>query len=119
MIEAASPDTVIEALCTSDALRIGFDGIDGSGKTTLANAVAAELQCRLFNLDDYVDRRKGRFLEFIDYPRLRADVSAEGAYVIEGVCLLHALQRAGSRSMHLCTSSGAISGCGLMNANST
>jgi len=45
-------------------------------------------------LDDYLERDKGGFLDFIDYQRLHADVSAEEAYVIEGVCLLHAVQRA-------------------------
>jgi len=94
MIEADSPDAVVGALHAAKARRIGVDGIDGCGKTTLAKAVAAQRQRRLFSLDDYLDRDKGGFLKFVDYPRLRADVSAEEAYVIEGVCLLHALQRA-------------------------
>lgn len=94
MTEADTPDAVVGALHAAKARHIGIDGIDGCGKTTLAKAVAAKLQRRLFSLGDYLDRDKGGFLEFIDYPRLRADVSAEEAYVIEGICLLHALQRA-------------------------
>jgi hypothetical protein len=95
MIEAANPDAVLDGLRTANARRIGIDGIDGCGKSTLAKVVAAGLGRRVFSLDDYLDRDKGRFLEFIDYPQLRADVSTGGAYVIEGVCLLYALQRAG------------------------
>lgn len=94
MTEAATPDAVVAALHSARARRIGIDGIDGCGKTTLAEAVAASLGFRLFSLDDYLEKDKGGFLEFVEYQRLRADVAAEEAYVVEGVCLLHALQRA-------------------------
>src|SRR5436190_15075070 len=94
MIEVSTPDAVVEALRTANAHRIGVDGTDGSGKTTLARVVAAKLRRRLFSLDDYLEKDKGGFLEFIDYLRLRSDVCAEEAFVLEGVCLLHALQRA-------------------------
>jgi len=94
MIEAATPDALIDALRSANAQRIGIDGIDGCGKTTLGKAVATELRCRLFSLDDYLEKDKGRFVEFLDYARLRAGISPEVAYVIEGVCLLHALQQA-------------------------
>ena len=95
MIEATSPDAVVGALRDVNALRVGVDGADGCGKTTLAKALAASLGRPLFSLDNYLEREKGGFLEFLDYPRLRRDVSAEKAYVIEGVCLLQVLQRAG------------------------
>ena len=94
MTETTTPDAVTAALLGIRARRIGIDGIDGCGKTTLAKIVAAGLHSRLFTLDDYLERDKGGFLDFIDYQRLHADVSAEEAYVIEGVCLLHAVQRA-------------------------
>lgn len=94
MIEVATPDAVVDALRTANARQVGVDGIDGSGKTTLGQVVAAKLQRRLFSLDDYLEKDRGGFLDFIDYPRLYTEVSAEGACVIEGVCLLHALQRA-------------------------
>ncbi|HYL89663.1 MAG TPA: hypothetical protein VEU32_12970 [Burkholderiales bacterium] len=38
---------------------------------------------------------KAVFWNSSTYPRLRADAAAEEAYVLEGVCLLHALRRAG------------------------
>jgi len=94
MIEVATPDAVVEALRSANARRIGIDGIDGCGKSTLARVVAVKLQRRLFTLDDYLEKDKGGFLEFIDYSRLRSDVSAEDACVFEGVCLLHVLRRA-------------------------
>ena len=92
MIEAATPDAVIDALRNMNARRIGVDGIDGCGKTTLAKVIATKLQRRFLSLDDYLERDKGRFLDFIDYPRLHADASSEKVFVIEGVCLLHTLQ---------------------------
>jgi hypothetical protein len=94
MIETATTDAVVDALRETNSRRVGIDGIDGSGKSTLAKTVAAKLDRRLFCLDDYLERDRGGFLEFLDYDRLRADVSAESSYVIEGVCLLHALDRA-------------------------
>lgn len=94
MIETANADDVVKALRTANARRIGIDGIDGCGKTTLARVVTAKLQCRMFTLDDYLEKDKGGFLDFIDYQRLRSDASAEEKCVVEGVCLLHALQRA-------------------------
>ena len=95
MAETADANAVVVALRELYAQRIGIDGSNGSGKTTLARFVADQLHRRLFSLDDYVDRNKSGFLEFIDYLRLHADVSAEASYVIEGVCLLSALHRAG------------------------
>jgi hypothetical protein len=95
MVEAATPDAVIDALRVANAHRIGIDGIDGCGKTTLAREVATKLQRRLFSLDDYLERDKGRFLEFIEYSRLSAEAGAQDGFVVEGVCLLNALRRAG------------------------
>lgn len=94
MIEADNSDAVFDALRVAGSRRVGIDGIDGGGKSTLAKAIAAKLNCRAFCLDDYLDRDRGGFLEFIDYDRLWTDVSAEKSYVVEGVCLLHALDRA-------------------------
>lgn len=93
MIEADTSDGVLDALRAAGSRRVGIDGIDGSGKSTLAKAISAKLNCRAFCLDDYLDRDRGGYLEFIDYNRLRAAVAAETSYVVEGVCLLHALDR--------------------------
>ncbi|RPJ46867.1 MAG: hypothetical protein EHM16_08045 [Betaproteobacteria bacterium] len=94
MVEVDTPDAVIDVLKTAGSRCVGIDGINGSGKSTLAKAIAAKFNCRVFCLDDYLEREKGGFLEFIDYNRLKADVSNEKSYVIEGVCLLEALDRA-------------------------
>ena len=94
MIEASTADAVIDVLRAANFRRVGVDGIDGSGKSTLAKTVAAKLGRRLFCLDDYLERDRGGFLEFLDYKRLQADAASETGYVVEGVCLLHALDRA-------------------------
>jgi MoxR-like ATPase len=93
-VETTTVDAVVDVLLAANVRRVGIDGIDGCGKTTLAKFVAARLQLPWFSLDHYLDRNRGGFLGFIDYPRLHADVSKERASVIEGVCLLQALQRA-------------------------
>src|SRR6185312_15218243 len=94
MMELTVAEDVADALRALDLRRVGIDGIDGSGKSTLAKSVAAKLNFRLFHLDEYLEKNHGRFLDFLDYGRLRADVLSESHYVIEGVCLLHALGRA-------------------------
>src|SRR5690242_17309784 len=93
MIEITTPDALLAALRGSR--RVGIDGIDGCGKTTLAKIIAAKLGRKLFSLDDYLEKDKGKFIEFIDYAKLCAEADAAGEYVIEGVCLLRVLQRAG------------------------
>lgn len=94
MIEVATADGVVAAVKASGWRRVGVDGVDGSGKSTLAGSLAAELGWRLLSLDDYLERDRGGFLDFLDYSRLRADVCTETHLVIEGICLLHALDRA-------------------------
>ncbi|MDQ5849754.1 MAG: hypothetical protein M3544_12420 [Pseudomonadota bacterium] len=94
MSEVRTPHAVAEAIRTRKSKRVGIDGTHDSGKSTVARAVAGILGVKLFSLDDYLVKEQGGFLEFIEYDRLRGDVGAVDAYVIEGVCLLHALKRA-------------------------
>ena len=94
MSEVRTPHAVAEAIRTRKSKRVGVDGIHGSGKSTLAKAVAGILGVRLFSLDDYLVKEQGGFLKFIEYDRLRRDIAGVDAYVVEGVCLLHALKRA-------------------------
>jgi hypothetical protein len=88
------PASVVAAITLRKGKRVGIDGTHGSGKTTLAKAVAAELHFPLFSLDDYLDRQQGGFLEFLDYRRLSRDLAAADRFVLEGVCLLDAVKRA-------------------------
>lgn len=69
---------------------IGVDGIDGSGKTTLANEIVHSLGLRLFSIDDFLKRQQGSYLEHIRFSELKSLIDdVPGPIVLEGICLLH------------------------------
>jgi hypothetical protein len=94
MIEVTTPDALIDALRRAKSKRIGIDGKERCGKTSLGNAIVPGLGCSLYSLDDYLEKNRGGFVKFLDHARLHAEVSPEDSYVIEGVCLLTSLQHA-------------------------
>jgi uridine kinase len=53
---------------------VSVDGWTGSGKSTVAKAVADRIGCACVSLDDYLDRHRGGYLEHLDYPKLKADL---------------------------------------------
>ena len=83
--------------------RIGIDGVDGAGKTTFADDLAAELRSRgrdvvRVRLDDFLNpsavrHRRGRrspsgyWADSFDYERFRAALPADGLGVVDGVFL--------------------------------
>lgn len=75
----------------SGYLRIGVDGVDGCGKTTLAKSLAEQLDIPLISLDDYLDKNRGGYLDHLRYEELKRAFHAESQCIIEGVCLLQAL----------------------------
>lgn len=93
MLEVAAISEVINTLRSGIARRIGIDGSDGVGKSTLADAVGSNMRLPVFHLDDYLIRDKGGFLDFLQYERLQQDIAAAPKYIIEGVCLLKVLER--------------------------
>jgi hypothetical protein len=76
------------------ATRIGVDGIDGSGKSTLGKRLGDLMGLAVLGLDEFLEREQGGFVEHIRYKDLRARVSNEPKFVIEGVCLREVLDRA-------------------------
>ena len=81
---------LVPTAVSEDCLRVAVDGVDGAGKTTFADALAALLRERLrevvrVSVDDFHQVRairyqrgresaEGFWLDAFDYPRLRADV---------------------------------------------
>lgn len=88
---------VRDAMETRGARVLAIDGIDGSGKTTLSEALAPKFGCAVLHLDNFVEKKMGGFLDYIDYKKLSAEIqTANGDFdcvVIEGVCVLEVLDQ--------------------------
>lgn len=80
--------------CAWGAQRIGVDGTDGAGKSQLAREVAGLLGIPHLNLDDFLEKNQGGFVDYIKYGELRTRVAAEESFLVEGVCLLQVLSKA-------------------------
>ena len=71
------------------------DGDPGSGKTTLANKMAKDLEANVVSLDDYLSgNREISYCDQINYASLRDKIRAGGPrLIIEGVCVLKILAK--------------------------
>ena len=93
MTNCTSSQEVIETIRARGAVRIGIDGIDGSGKSTLAREISTALGIPCVSLDNFLEKGKEGYVEYIDYPKLKDTLDSLGGYVVEGVCLRQVLQR--------------------------
>jgi len=75
--------------------RIGIDGVDGVGKTYLAEQLSEALTFPALDLDEYLFKNQGGFVAFIDYPALSSALSTIPNYILSGVCLREVLANAG------------------------
>ncbi len=73
--------------------RVGIDGTNGAGKTTVAKELSSRLGYRLLSLDGFLEKNQGGFIEHLKYSELSAEINSLKAFVIEGVCLLEVLSR--------------------------
>lgn len=73
--------------------RIGIDGIDGAGKSTLAREISKALGLPCISLDSFVEKDMKGYVEHIDYLKLKATLEKFEGYVVEGVCLRQVLRR--------------------------
>lgn len=84
---------------------IGIDGADGAGKTTIAKQIAVAINASHIELDNFLDKHKGRFIEHIRYNYLKRHLQnakkLEKTIVIEGVCLLKVLKKLGKNLDYL------------------
>lgn len=67
MIELETSQELAALLRESGYGRIGIDGVDGSGKTTLAKNLAEQLDVPLISLDDYLDEKRDGYLDHLRY----------------------------------------------------
>lgn len=75
--------------------RIGIDGVDGAGKTYLAEQLSEALGYPALILDNYLHQNQGGYVDFIDYPALSAAMSSMPAFILSGVCLRQVLANLG------------------------
>jgi hypothetical protein len=76
--------------------RIGIDGVDGAGKSRLAEELSEGLGFPILNVDDYLHRNQGGYVDFIDYPALCAALSSMPALILSGICLRQLLANLGT-----------------------
>ena len=75
---------------------IGIDGVDGSGKTTLAKRLAKRFGGSVVSLDDYLDKNQNAYTLHVRCHELnRAIANSQSPILIEGVCLLAVARRCG------------------------
>jgi hypothetical protein len=96
--EVVTPQALVERLRSSfpSAVTIAIDGIHGAGKTTLALALRQALGGTLLSLDDFIHKNQGSFLPHLKVGELgEALTAARRPVVLEGICMLDALERLG------------------------
>jgi len=81
---------------------ISIDGVDGVGKSTLANKIKAKLSTHYIELDTFVQEQKGGYIEYLDYDKLQDEIghlmTTNALIVIEGICIQQVLKRTGLTS---------------------
>lgn len=93
MTDSLNSQEVIDAIRAKGAARIGIDGRDGAGKSTLAQEISGALGLPCISLDCFLEEKMDGYVEHIDYPKLKATLEKLEGYVVEGVCLLQVLGR--------------------------
>jgi len=80
-------------------LLVAVDGKDGAGKSTLSVELSRTLGGTHIELDGYVRRNEGGYLNYLDYSRIRAAVAGSlaryPAVLVDGICVLEAIRRTG------------------------
>ena len=92
-METNDIEKLAEFICNGGHCRIGIDGIDGAGKSTIANRLSESLGLSHLNLDDYLDKENGGFLEHLKYDEIKQHTLKTRHFIIEGVCLLNVLEK--------------------------
>lgn len=87
MIETSDINQIIELIKCGDFKLIGIDGIDGTGKSTLAEKLSVSTGLLHINLDDYIEKEKGNFVDFIDLTRLDSSLNKSPKSTIIEWCL--------------------------------
>jgi len=95
-----SISALIEAIISEDDVGKGFllgiDGMDGAGKTNLATRVGKKLNASVIALDDFIEENKDAYVPILESEDVRSvRANADGPVIVEGVCLLAAIEKIG------------------------
>jgi hypothetical protein len=75
---------------------IGIDGKDGVGKTKLAREISELIGAKVISLDDYIEGQQNNYVPSLKTNELtKAIEGVAGFIVLEGVCLLAAVEQLG------------------------
>ena len=91
MRQSHAPQEVANVLRELGAQRIAIDGTDGSGKSTLARELGTELGVKVLHLDDFVAKNRDTYIANLDKVKLSRALASAEPFIVEGVCLLQAL----------------------------
>jgi hypothetical protein len=70
---------------------IAIDGVDGSGKTYLANQLGIKLGIPVLNTDDNLTRDRGNYVKNLNIKDILKSIKSKESFIIHGVCLLEIL----------------------------
>ncbi len=73
--------------------RIGIDGTNDAGKSTMAEKLSKILGLMHLNLDNFLIKESGGYLGYLKYDEIKQQASETKHFVIEGVCLLNVLEK--------------------------
>src|SRR5690606_4924513 len=92
--DASELTAALRTRSTSPIGIISVDGVDGVGKSTLAQRLAAELDLPYVEVDEFVQPEQGGYVDYVGYDLLKVVVEPYGlGMVIEGICIKHVLSR--------------------------
>lgn len=76
---------------------ISIDGVDGVGKSSLAQKMSDESNLQHLEIDNYIQKQQGGYIDHIDYSLLtksiRQFINAKQGIVLEGVCVQQVLKK--------------------------
>lgn len=78
---------------------VSIDGVDGSGKTMVADYMVEQIGCGVIHLDEHIDENRGAYVGFIHSDELKSAIleakKTSRCVFVEGVCVLQVLENIG------------------------
>ncbi len=96
MVETSDINEIIKLIKGGNFHLVCIDGVDGAGKSTLAEKLSLSLGISWLNLDNYVEKEKGNYVNFLNLEGLKTAMNEfQQPIIIEGICLLEVLSKIG------------------------